>query len=61
MLNDPLCPKTVSCDTCQQLAVVEIIHVGDRIEDSRRGDNSPRIPLTVNCPSCGRHLQPWRE
>jgi hypothetical protein len=61
MLDDPLCPKTVTCDTCQQIAVVEIIHVGERREETIRGETTQRIPLTVNCPKCGRHRQPWRE
>jgi uncharacterized Zn finger protein len=61
MLNDPLCPKMVSCDKCGQAAVIEIIHVGDRGEEVSRGETTQRIPLTVNCPSCGRHKQPWHE
>jgi hypothetical protein len=61
VLEDPLCPKTVACDVCGQTAAIEIIHIGERIEDSRRGETSRRLPLTVHCRKCGRRRQPWRD
>jgi hypothetical protein len=61
MIDDPLCPKTVACDKCRQVAVVEIIHLGERMEDSKRDDKSRHIPLTIHCAGCGRHKQPWRD
>jgi hypothetical protein len=57
----PIFPKILACDLCGQPAVVEVLNLGQRIEDPKHPDKPQRIPVTVYCPKCGQHKQPWRD